>query len=220
VTVLAKTGWGKTRMLFDLVNPIATPKRQAVVFATKPRDATMTEFMTENRFRMVRVWPPSPVPFAEKPRGYVLWPRFSYDAATDDAELGKQFRLAINTSYRRGNRMLVMDEVDEITGDLGLKDEVRQIWKRGRSMGTEAWTASQRPFYVPTEAYSQADHLFLGKVPDARDKKRFGEIGEGDPKELISFVDSLQSYSDSNGNVFGDFLYIRRAGGMCIVLPS
>jgi hypothetical protein len=211
VTVLAKTGWGKTQLLWDLVSETAYNKWQAVVFAMKPRDDTMTRFMKDNQFRMVRHWPPSPSMWNTKPRGYVLWPVFSYDPQTDDAEMQKQFRLAILTSYRRGNRILVADEIDGQTDDLKLKDEWRAIWKRGRSMKTSAWTASQRPFYVPTEAYSQADHLFLGKVPDSRDEKRFGEIGEGDPKELIEYVHGLNEY---------EFLYIRRAGGMCIVLPS
>lgn len=71
------------------------------------------------------------------------------------------------------------------------------------------WVSDQRPFYVVQTAYSQAEHLFIGKSTDLRDRKRFGEIGGIDPILVDTETMRLEKYQ---------WLYIRRTGPQyCVV---
>jgi hypothetical protein len=138
----------------------------------------------------------------------VLWPHHQYDPERDDIHLYHEFRKAMLESYKKGNRILFADEVAGLK-DIWLEKELNAIWQRGRSMGCGLWGASQRPFNVPLNAYSQSEHLFLGNDPDARSRKRYGEIGGVDPKLVEKATLGLDKYT---------WLYIRRSGpAMCVV---
>jgi hypothetical protein len=61
--------------------------------------------------------------------------------------------------------------------------------------------------------YSNTQHLFLARDPDARSRQRYGEIGGVDPQLLATIVLKLKKYQ---------FLYVNKgdaAGGpyMCVV---
>jgi len=208
VTLLGPTGSGKTTLSFELVNEAATPDLPAVVLVIKPVDPVVQKYMKQYKFKLVRHWPPLPSRWNQKPRGYVLWPKHSYDPDKDDPVLYKEMRKAILDSYKRGKRIIYVDEAWGLV-DLGLQRELVTVWTRGRSGGAGIWAGSQRPAYIPLPAYSQADHLFLHYDADKRDRDRFKEIGGIDPDLVESIVLRLQWHQ---------WLYIRRKGPVyCIV---
>lgn len=202
VTVLAPTDWGKTYLVSELLAVTASPKLQAVNLAIKPRDKTMKDWTAKLGYKTVKSWPPPPQ-LLRKPNGYTLWPRHTFDPDVDDWTLHQQFRKAIRDCYRRGNKIL---NVDEILGmiDLGLMKDLRAVWTRGRSMGCGLWGTNQSPTFIGRWAYSQAAHLFLGNDPDRRARERFAEIGGGiDPDTIRRVTLELQER---------EWLYLRRRG--------
>lgn len=210
VTIIGPTGSGKTWLAYQLLDETCTPEVPGLVLVMKPRDGTVTKWSKSAGFVIVRNWPVGMSPFRPKrPRGYVLWPRHSFDPDRDFNTQYTIFRRAILDSYKKGDRILFGDEVFSLAEELKLSDELVTVWSKGRSMGCGLWVATQKPTHIPLWAYSQAEHLFLHNDPDARARKRFDEIGGVDPKVVDLTVQSLAKH---------EWLYIRRTdGAMCIV---
>lgn len=204
VTILGPTDCGKTTLGFQLLARSIRPKLPAIVFAMKPRDATVKTWAKALRFRTVRSWPPMPsiwTPGVNNPPGWVLWPKHTFEPERDDYNHYVLFRSAIINSYKKGNRILFCDETYGLTAELKLERPLVTVWSRGRSMGTGLWAASQKPSHIPLWAYNQAQHLFLYYDPDKRSRERFAEIGGIDPKAVEAAVMSLKPHQ---------CLYIRR----------
>lgn len=212
VTILGPTNCGKTWFAYQLLDESATQKVPAIVMVMKPRDETVDKWSKSVGFRKTKVWPPPMSiwrPRDDKPRGYVLWPRFTHDPDRDDAELHKQFRRLMLDSYRKGNRILFADETYSLSEELGLDKILITLWTKGRSMKCGLWAASQKPTHIPLWAYSMAEHIFIHRDPDARARKRYDEIGGVDPKLVETTTMGMARH---------EFLYIRRRdGAMCVV---
>jgi len=211
VTILAPTGGGKTHLGYQLLAETMSEDDPAIVFVMKPRDATVEKFAKRLRLRIVREWPP-PVHgrvLHGKPRGWVLWPAHSFRPRVDQARHSVIFERAILDSYRRGHRILFADETFSLEEELGLTQELRTVWTKGRSMECGLWAASQRPAFISLWAY-QAHHLFLGNDPDERARARLAEIGAGVDKGLVrATVGGLEQH---------EFLYINRdERTMCVI---
>lgn len=208
VTAIGPTGSGKTTLLNELAENTASPELPCISLALKPRDSTMRDWSKRLGHRTVGTWPPSALTTNRHPPGWTLWPKHTFDPDVDDANLHKQCRAAILDSYKRGNRIILADELLALT-DLHLGKELVALWTRGRSMGVGLWGGTQRPTHVPTYAYNQAEHIFLHYDPDKRARDRFAEIGGVDPKVVSETVMGLRKHQ---------WLYIRRDGQkMCVV---
>lgn len=209
VTVLGKTGSGKTYLCQELLQRSATPDNPALVLVKKPRDRTLDKWRKTVAFKKVTGWPqPITVWQPSNPPGYVVWPPSTYRVHDDNARFYDVFQRAIMDSYKRGNRIIFADEVHGLQ-KLGLTPELETVWEEGRSMRCSLWVASQRPAYISTHAYSQASHVFLAKATDKRVRQRFGEISGVDEYLVREVVASLGKY---------EWLYIRQEDGvMCII---
>jgi hypothetical protein len=214
VTILAPSGGGKTHLGYQLLGETATVEVPAVVLVMKPRDETVVKFSRRNRFRTVRRWPPARVKtaFQGETRGWVVWPRHTFDPDTDDAVQKAIFNRVILSCYKRGDRIIFADETYSLENELpggGLTKPIRTVHTKGRSMRCGMWSASQRAAYINKWAY-QAHHLFLGHDPDDDAQQRLSEIGAAVDKRLVRHVVSnLRMH---------EFLYINRdQRTMCIV---
>lgn len=211
VTLLGPTGSGKTQLEWELLAWSATTQVPAVVLAMKPKDATTKTWAKRLRFRTVRTWPPGPTSTPwKRPPGWVVWPTFTYNEDVDDAAHEALFRKVMRDCYRRGSRIIVVDELLQ-GADLHLDRTERALWTRGRSMGVGLWGGSQKPTHIPTYAYNQAEHLFIFRDPDKRSRERFDEIGGFDSGELKEWVNNLRKYQ---------CLYIRRTGSEVAIIDK
>jgi energy-coupling factor transporter ATP-binding protein EcfA2 len=217
LSLIGPTEAGKTTLGYELLGATATPALQGVVLVMKPQDETAAKFTKSNGFQKITRWPP-PADLGpwrkRKPSGYTLWPKTDFHP-----ELGiyrtrmaqyKEFNRCFAEVYRRGNRILFADELAALCDELGMREQVINMYSRGRSQRAGIWGATQRPVEIPRLAYSSAHHLFLAHDPDEQDRKRFGEIGGGiDPKIVDAVTMSLPQYW---------WLYLRRKDRtLCIV---
>lgn len=209
VTILGPTGSGKTELTWRLLEVTAHPRVPAVLLAMKPRDSTTARWGRKLGLRRVRSWPPPrPFPGRKPPAGWVVWPGHTFDVDVDDAAHEALYRRVLQDCYRKGDRIVVVDEF-LAASDLHLDKIMRAGWTRGRSMGMGLWGGSQKPTHIPTFAYNQAEHLFLFRDPDKRSRDRFDEIGGLDAGDLKRWVNGLKKYQ---------CLYVRRSGpNVCII---
>jgi energy-coupling factor transporter ATP-binding protein EcfA2 len=213
VLILGPTGSGKTQMGLDALGAISTDKNPAIIFAMKPRDATLERFAKAHEFQQVSYWPPPVTKWKpKKPPGYLLKPPHNMrDIYWTRQKHHDVFQEAILDSYAKGNRIIFADETYSLTNELQLGDELVTLWTKGRSMNATVWAASQRPAFIPTWAYSQSSHFFISYDPDKRSRKRYEEISGVDPDIIREGTEALEEY---------EWLYVKAAGRqstVCIV---
>lgn len=222
VSIIGPTGSGKTRLAFELLDVVASPKLPAIILVMKPRDETVKEFGKLAGFKKTETWPPSTYRgvvnmqksggSGKKRRGFIFWPKQNLDdVEQDNKRLAREFKYVINDSLKSGNRILFADEVVGLSQELNLEKTLNGVWMRGRSMGCGLWAATQRPFHAPLLMYGSAEHLLLFKDPDKRSVDRFKEIGGVDPDIVVREVNGLKKF---------EFLYIGKSMGEDGISPA
>lgn len=210
-TVLAPTGWGKTRLVGDLLTHTIGERRPVMRFALKGEDLEMTKQCKALGIKVCRTWPPMVV---GKPNGWALWPRESEDPDADDYRWSQEVRRALLwvRARMRGRRsgldgiVIDADEMEEIQRLLAVLHRtsmLRGMYRRWRAAGISILAGCQAPKYLVTDAYSQARHLLIGNDPDIRNRQRYGEIGGVDPKVVEYATMGLEPFH---------FLYIGPPG--------
>ncbi|GAA0287261.1 hypothetical protein GCM10009527_098220 [Actinomadura nitritigenes] len=210
---------GKSWLLFQLLASTLTGDHKrdprAVAFCMKPGDATVSRWSEHLGFREVAHWPPAPTPWS-RPAGYTLWPRHTMDPDVDNPRLRAEFRAGILDGYKRGNSILMLDEIYGIVGELGLTDELLAVLTRGGGVKCGAWMATQKPSGtqkapLPGFVFNCPTHFFLAPDNDKKNRERYGQLAGGiDPQEIERHVLTLERY---------EFLYINAAGEMAILGP-
>lgn len=210
VTFLAPTQQGKTTWAYELGDISAHPKLPMLSLIMKPRDKVPREALARLGHPILQSYPPPRWRrWKDRPAGWGLWPKRTGKVRVDNIMLQERFGAALDHVYNKGNTIVFADEGVGLTQILKLSPEMIALWTQGAGMGAGLWTASQKPSHMPTWAYNQAEDLFLGPEPDARNRKRFGEIGGVDPKIVEAAVMELDRFQ---------WIHIRRTGTrMCLV---
>lgn len=220
VTILGKTGSGKTHLGFQLLQQSISKDLPGIVLVMKPRDDTVSKWMKTLGLLRVKTWPPPMTRKMQHPAGYVLWPQLG-NIDQDDAVLRREFRKAFKESFSQAARKngepraIFVDEVTGVAKDLKLENELNILWGRGRSVGIGMWGATQRPFNAPLLMYQAAEHLFIPAEPDQRNRQRLGEIGGFDMELVKNIVDP------STGNLGRhEFLYLGQTESVMAVVTA
>lgn len=175
VTILGHTGSGKTTVAFEIL-----PIRQYVLLiASKPKDRLLS-LGREQGYNLTRQWP---IDFRIYPRN-ILWPKIERmeDIRSQQAVIGK----CLHDVYTSGGWTLYLDEVRYLSQTLKLQKLLETLWLQGRSNNISIVATSQRPRWIPLEAYQSADHLFMFRESDMSNLVRLKEIG-GVDRERLAF---------------------------------
>src|SRR5581483_1703986 len=89
----------------------------------------------------------------------------------------RAIKAALDYAFEAGGWCVLADESIWLVQHLKLSDEREAYWYQGRTSRISLVAVAQRPRHVPLAALSQAEHLFLGRIGDAEDVRRFGELG-------------------------------------------
>lgn len=183
VTLVGHTGSGKSTLALSLL----MPRSPAVFLATKPRDSTMDKLRAAGWSKSA-TWPPPP-----RTRQVILHPRIK--RVEDMAHQQEVMTQALGYIYAKGRWTVYADELRYLTDQLKLKKYFELLWLQGRSLDVSLMAATQRPFWVPLEAWSQSTHIFLWRENDKRNLDRLVEIGGTDTAKVRSVVPRLGKYS-------------------------
>lgn len=177
VTLIGPTGLGKTELTVSMLDAYKNEAagKYIVFLGTKRKDSTQDELKSKgyNIIKDARALEPQ---VATK---YIVKP--DWPSKVDDAEDIKRyhrdvFRSTIIRCIRQGGWTIVCDELRYLAGFLGLSDELLVAWLQGRSEHVSVVSSTQRPRYVPLEAYDQPTHLFFFRDSDHGNVRRVAEL--------------------------------------------
>lgn len=212
---------GKSTLAFALLEAVSGPDLPAVVLTMKHRDRVVSHWTRRLGYREIPSWPPARKvselpPFGERPPGYTLWPRQSLtDVEADNTLLEREFRKAITHNRRHPPSVTFADELYGLLAELHMRTLLTAVVTRDSIGGHGLWYASQKPsgtqgISIPGFFFNSAEHMFLSRDGEERNRTRYGEIACGiDPRTIERETLRLDPFS---------WLYIRRSGPQwCII---
>jgi len=225
VSFIEPTQQGKTHLAYQCLDQAMAryPHLRTVSLMPKSRDPATAGWAQRLDMKVIGGWPPPKNWLREKPRGYVLWPPHLKNAPVEvnRAHLAPVFRQCLADQFREGNAITLADDVYLTAVLLGLNPDLEEHWTAGAGGGVGLWSTNQKPSgtigggSVSSFVYNSPAHLFLGHDPDARNRKRFSEIGGVDPALVTETVMGLQKYRvQTAGGIktISEKLYICKTG--------
>lgn len=215
---------GKTTTAFQLLDTVTREDLPATVLVMKHRDRNVARFTAELGFRETPVWPP-PAKLGEmrvfgghKPRGYTLWPPQTLtNVDADNARLEAEFRRALQHNRLHTPSITFADEIYGLIAELGMRTLLTAVVTRDSIAGHGLWYATQKPsgtqgVSIPGFFFNSAEHMFLGKDGEERNRRRYGEISCGiNDSEIERQTLKLDPFS---------WLYIRRSGPQWAIIDA
>lgn len=188
VTLVGPTGRGKTELTVALLEH----RRWVVFLGTKRIDSTQRR-LAKMGYRTIATAAELEPDIATK---YVLRPPWPHKiSAAEVKRLHKVvFRDGIMRAFRQTGWTVAVDEARYICDFLGLRDEMTLLWLQGRSQGNSVICNTQRPRYVPLEAYDQATHLFLWTDSDHENIKRVADLAGFNRKQVIEAFQRMSKH--------------------------
>lgn len=169
VTVIGPTQIGKTTLTTNLVER----RGLVVAFATKPADDSLNR-LKRRGYHAIDRW--------ERPNareGRVLfWPRKGIKHPLDT--FGYQvteFDKGLVWLYRTGHYCVWFDELRYMADQLKMTKWLQLMYTQSASLKISLVGLTQRPAWVPPEAYSQVGHMILFQTGDERDLVRLSLNG-------------------------------------------
>ena len=161
-----------------------------MVFATKPKDDTMTQLIEEWDFKKIDKW--DPTLSVDKYPDRVLWPDASQiDSAKDQAIV---FADAFRSIYTQGSWNVFVDESWYMTNMLGLGEQLKVYLLQARSLDISLIQATQRPMSIPVETFDQSTWLFFFRENDQRNLERVSGIAWRDSRAVRELIANLERF--------------------------
>lgn len=133
--------------------------------------------------------------------------RPTYEDVRDPVEVDKFFEWI----YLRHNTTLYVDELYAIArGDI-YPLHYGACLTRGRELGVETWTATQRPAYIPGISLSEAEHLYVFKLKLGRDQQKIEEQTGIAPDAIRALPKWQFFYAPQEGEAIGPLRASARA---------
>lgn len=158
------TGSGKTTGILNML-PAYYGKQQIIIADTKGDPALERLYgPTATKLRdlpKVSKWPDNPV-VLYRPNGNELADLTILDAFCD-------------WIYRRGNTVLVLDEIGQFARGAYAGPGLTNVYARGRTQKVTVLGGTQRPKNVPLIAFTESQWFFTFRLLYLNDRKRMGE---------------------------------------------
>jgi energy-coupling factor transporter ATP-binding protein EcfA2 len=235
VGVWGPTGTGKTDFTYRMLGATMSryPDLRYASMMPKPADPATRRWSSALDMKITDRWPPPRPFFSEPPAGHVFWPRHlkGVPIKRNREYLAERFRLLINDQYRHGNSVTFADDVYLLAALLDLNPELEEIWTAGQGLGASIWSTNQKPSgtigggHVSSFSYNAPTHYIFSQDPDARNRRRFSEIGASIDPDVIAYeVANLRTFRirTPEGLIknISEKLYLHKGGPwMCKVLP-
>lgn len=203
---------GKSTLTFALLQTVIRqyPEIRPVVLNMKHKDRVVAGWTRRLDFQETPRWPAQRKISQWNPAGYTLWPRQTLsDVEADNERLEREFRRAITHNRKHTPSITVANELYGLLAELNMRTLLTAVVTRDSVAGHGLWYESQKPsgtqgISIPGFFFNSAEHMFLSKDGEQRNRVRYGDIACGiDPREIERETLRLDPFS---------WLYIRRSG--------
>lgn len=201
ITLVGPTGRGKTELEISLL----ASHPWVVFLGTKRIDPTQDKLRAAG-YRIIS----DPAELnPELATRFVFRPRFPKTTASELKRAHTLvFRELLMRAYRQTGWTIAADELRYIAHFLGLTDELMLLWLQGRSQGSTVIGGTQRPRFIPLEAYDQATHLFFWRDKDRANVDRVAEIAGIDRRTATAIVPNLPLHNVLYVNTATDDMFV------------
>lgn len=205
ITFIAPTGQGKTTLEIRLIDL----RKNIIFLGTKSDDETQDE-LGPLGFHIAKSM--NDVSWDVSTRWVINPGGLRKNEEVEDMKRRQRplYKAAIAAAYHMGSTCLVVDEGRYICDYLGLKDEVTLAYLQGRSHKTSVVMGTQRPRWVPLEAFDQATHLFFWKDNDTGNIDRIAELSGLRRQQVKQIVPRLEEYQFLYCNTRTDLMVISK----------
>lgn len=188
ITLVGPTGRGKTTLETAIL-----PRRDYVVFfSTKRQDSSQDKLraMGYKVIHSAKDINPDVAPLA------ILRPPWPDNVSAKQLKTihAEVYGEALMTIFRQGYWTAVLDEGRYLSRDLGLEGEIQLLLLQGRSLMISVILGTQRPRWVPLEAYDQATHMFFFKDKDRTNLERVAELAGLDRRTVQEIVPAMDKH--------------------------
>lgn len=125
--------------------------------------------------------------------------RPDWDEANDWATLDAFFSWV----YQGRHRTCYVDELMAASRGDQYPPHFGACFTRGRELGVEMWTATQRPKRIPQVALSESEHVYAFRLKLEQDRLRVAELSGIDPDRLAALPKHDFLYSRQDADVQG-----------------
>jgi hypothetical protein len=229
VTFLGPSGRGKTKLCGQMLLSVRRyhPDIKALILhgKIKGRDRTLEKLSKISGYPIVTRYPPKGLRaryHARKYQGTILRPLAKPGDTPDDENklLRGEYRKAIHRSYHAPLKkpvILVIDEAHQTHNDLGLRLDCEGPLMRGRPVCGE-WSLVQRGRHVSYHVYDQAEYVLIFYDPDRDNQRRYSEIGDVDPQQIVELTRRLKTKTVTDGSTISEALCFRRSGNQLFIV--
>jgi len=178
--LVGATGSGKSVCGIELCKIIShrTAKdgrpARVTILADKPRDDTIMRLHTQNKWPIIKRWPPN---YGQE--HVIVWPR----GGSPSEEVKRHravFQPLLEAIYQEGGQTVYIDEAayfeDPAPSGLGMKGTMSKFWRAARSNKVTMIAGTQRPTHVSRLMWSEPSWLFIFTVEDDEDLKRVAQL--------------------------------------------
>lgn len=211
---------GKSTLTFALAQEVIRryPEIRPTVLNMKHRDRVVAGWTKRLNFQETPSWPPRRRLSQWNPAGYTVWPPQTLsDVEADNALLEREFRKAITHNRRHTPSITMANELYGLLAELNMRQLLTAVVTRDSIAGHALWYESQKPsgtqgISIPGFFFNSAEHMFLAKDGEQRNRQRYGEIACGiDPADIERETLRLDPFS---------WLYIRRSGPQWAIVDA
>lgn len=192
VIIIGPTRSGKTQVATELVEE----RGYVVATGVKYRDDTLMKLIKTRGYKRITDWT------KHNDKRLVLWPKNdNMDTLYDEQR--KVFKDMFNNVYIAGGRAIWIDEMRVMCdpGMVGLRADVIKLLVAGASNNISVVGCSQRPAWVPQEAFSESKHMILFRTNHVEDLKKIGSFNGIAAKDVVTQVQKLEKYEFVHANL-------------------
>jgi hypothetical protein len=204
-----------------LARYLARDRSFVVVFGTKPRDASLDDYIDEGYIRIAE-WPPPPKAwrkggFDDTHARFILWPNIRKREDLRKPSIREQFAKCLDDAFINGGWTVVIDEglwVSSRSG-LNLGQALADFAYGAASGGASMYLLLQRPAGVPRVTWSSVMDACLFHSGVTADLRELASLGTYPPRDVIDTVKALSPPppAGTDAPVDHPFLHLPCRGG-------
>lgn len=179
VSVVGPTGSGKSYAALQLCRIVGERKQRngrpssVTILGIKYRDDTLTRFIKENDYKVIKKWPPA---YGEEHN--VVWPKVKV-ASQRPYQHRIKFVPLLDEMYQEGGQTVEISEAAYFERPqpkgLGMSSQLEQFWSEARSGKITVVAETQRPRHVTLLMWTEPSWLIIFLPDDIADLKRVAE---------------------------------------------